>query len=67
MKYVRKPKLKVVDKLEDIPAFASEDDEREWWATHDLSDALYRQLVAAPPEGERRLYKLKVSTRSKSH
>jgi hypothetical protein len=26
----------MVTSLDDVPDFASEDEEREWWATHDL-------------------------------
>lgn len=44
MKIARRSKMAIVRRLEDIPAFASEDEEREWWATHDLSDELYAEL-----------------------
>jgi len=30
----------IVYSLEDIPEFASEDEERAWWATHDLAEEL---------------------------
>jgi hypothetical protein len=30
----------MVTSLEDVPEFASEDEERAWWATHDLSPEL---------------------------
>jgi hypothetical protein len=46
MKYTKrvKPKLKIVYSLGEIPDFDSEDEERAWWATHDLSDELYAKL-----------------------
>lgn len=34
------PERKVVHSLEDIPEFASEEEERAWWATHDLAEEL---------------------------
>jgi hypothetical protein len=33
-----------VNSQSEIPSsFASEDEEREWWATHDLTDAFYEE------------------------
>jgi len=29
---------KIIYSLEDIPEFASEEEERAWWATHDLAE-----------------------------
>jgi len=34
------PERIVVHSLDEIPEFASEDEEREWWATHDLAPEL---------------------------
>ncbi len=34
------PERKIVYSLEDIPEFASEEEERAWWATHDLAEEL---------------------------
>jgi hypothetical protein len=34
------PKREIVYSLEDIPEFASEEEERAWWATHDLAEEL---------------------------
>ena len=31
---------KIIYSLEDIPEFASEEEERAWWATHDLAEEL---------------------------
>lgn len=50
--------MKIVRSLREIPVFASEDEEREWWATHDLAEGLYDQLqsseageaLSVPPE-----------------
>ncbi|MBM3235727.1 hypothetical protein FJZ31_05465 [Candidatus Poribacteria bacterium] len=30
----------IVRSLEEVPNFASEDEERAWWATHDLAEEL---------------------------
>jgi hypothetical protein len=70
----KRPKLIIVKSLKEIPSrFDSEDDEREWWATHELSTSLYDQLedmteeldrIAPLPEGPKssklrtRVYKL---------
>jgi len=41
----------IIRKLEEIPSrFASEDEEREWWATHDVSDSLRKKLQAKTGE-----------------
>ena len=34
------PEREVVRSLEEIAEFASEDEERAWWATHDLAEEL---------------------------
>ncbi len=34
------PEREIVYSLEDVPDFASEDEEREWWAMHDLAEEL---------------------------
>jgi hypothetical protein len=36
--------MEVVECLEDIPAFATEDEEHCYWATHTLSQALLNQI-----------------------
>lgn len=46
---MRKPrsmvKRTIVSSLDEIPThFSSEDEEREWWATHEFSDELYDEL-----------------------
>lgn len=39
------PKLTTIYSLDEMPSqFDSEDDEREWWATHELSDELWESL-----------------------
>jgi hypothetical protein len=55
-------KLTIIRSLDEIPErFESEDAEREWWATHDLSEELYNSLeditheldeIAPIPEAE---------------
>jgi len=53
MRITRKPRRKTIRSVEEIPTrFASEDEEREWWATHDLSEELYDQLEATPSNAE---------------
>jgi len=34
------PEREIVHSLEEIPEFASEEEERAWWATHDLAEEL---------------------------
>jgi len=34
----------VVHSLAEIPQFTSEDEERRWWAAHDLSDGLGKEV-----------------------
>jgi uncharacterized DUF497 family protein len=39
---------KIISSLDEIPSsFASEDEERDFWASHEFSDELYDQLQAA--------------------
>ena len=50
----------IIHKLEEIPAkFASEDEEREWWATHDFSDSIRKKLQAKTSEANIRLSEFK--------
>jgi hypothetical protein len=44
MKYKKRPRMTIIHSLNEIPDFATEDEEREWWATHDLSPELYDSL-----------------------
>ena len=39
-----KQEMEIVERLEDIPAFATEDEEHRYWATHALSKALLNQM-----------------------
>jgi hypothetical protein len=48
----RRPDLIPVERLEDIPAFASEDEEDQYWGRHRLGDALLDQMEPVPPEGD---------------
>src|SRR5260370_19269164 len=45
----RKGELEIIERLEDIPVFASEAEEANFWAQHQLSDAL---LAAMKPLDE---------------
>jgi hypothetical protein len=38
----KKQERVLVRSLREIPRFASEDEERQWWATHDLADELWQ-------------------------
>jgi hypothetical protein len=40
MRRKKNTKRIIVYSLDEIPEFASEDEEREWWATHDLAPEL---------------------------
>lgn len=67
MKQNKKTPRTLVHSLDQIPKFTSEDEEREWWATHDLAPELGEDVTAqehaliqrlkakhryAPPRGE---------------
>ena len=58
----KKQERTLVRSLSEIPHFAFEDDEREWWATHDLADELWE-----PPTAEdlALLDELRCSSRSR--
>jgi hypothetical protein len=45
-KATRQPdyELIVINSLEEIPVFTNEDEEREFWATHEFSDELWESL-----------------------
>jgi len=47
MKYKKRQNMTVVHSLDEIPTFESENEERDWWASHDLSDDLYEHLEKA--------------------
>jgi hypothetical protein len=41
---MRKVKVKPVDSAQDIPtSFATEDEERQWWAEHELTDKFFTE------------------------
>jgi hypothetical protein len=40
----QRQRMTVINSLDEVPDFSSEDDEREFWATHTLSDALWNSL-----------------------
>ncbi len=37
-------KMKVLDSLDDLPAFANEAEEAEFWSTHELGEAILDQM-----------------------
>ena len=41
--------LIVINSLDEIPTFASEDEERAWWDTHEFSDELWDSLSRVSP------------------
>jgi len=45
----------IIHSLNEIPSFASEDEEREWWATHDLAPELGEDVTEQQHELIRRL------------
>lgn len=47
----RQPQLTPVNSWDEVPQFASEAEEAEYWATHDLGDELLAQMRPVP-EGE---------------
>jgi hypothetical protein len=48
-KYERTP----IYSLDEIPDFADEDEERDWWAEHEFSDELWDSLPDATEELDR--------------
>ena len=52
--------LIVVERPEDLPVFASEDEEHEFWGTHDMGEAFYRGAVL-PPEVRDALARVRAS------
>jgi len=59
-------KRTLVKRVEDIPtSFPSEDDEREWWGTHDLSDEVIDQLQEGVPEAQEELRRFQAEYRRK--
>jgi hypothetical protein len=47
----------VINSLDEIPHFDSEDDERDFWDTHEFSDELWDSLPIAEPFGEIKMTK----------
>jgi hypothetical protein len=44
--------MQIIERMEDIPAFASEDEEHRFWSTHSFSNALLDQMQPVPEEGD---------------
>lgn len=44
--------MQTIERMEDIPVFANEDEEHRFWSTHSFSDALLDQMQSVPPEGD---------------
>ena len=44
------PELETIQSLDEMPHFATEQEEAEYWATHSLSDDLWDTLPAPVPE-----------------
>lgn len=42
--------LEIIERLEDIPEFASESEEADYWATHQLSEDLWAEFGDAPDD-----------------
>jgi hypothetical protein len=59
------PKRELVHSLEEIPMFASEDEERDWWAAHELSEELLWSMEDTS-ERLRRLLKSKATAPRKT-
>ena len=45
-----KPPMPIVRSLDEIPAFASEAEEADFWGTHALSEELWDRLPAVPDD-----------------
>jgi hypothetical protein len=49
-----KKKTKLIHSLDEIPTdFASEDEERDWWANHELSEELLNSMEETTEELDR--------------
>lgn len=42
----QKPKRTIIHSLDQVPQFTSEDEEREWWAAHELAPELGEDVTA---------------------
>ncbi len=49
-KATRDPVMILIHSLDEIPVFASEDEEHRFWQTHELADALWNTLPATLEE-----------------
>ena len=60
-------KIKTIHSLSEIPNFKSEDEEREFWETHDLSTKLWDELYDPKVEKEmnKMVKRLKMTDRRK--
>jgi hypothetical protein len=43
---------KIVERWEDVPQFASEREESDFWGDHCLGDSLLAEFERVPPEGD---------------
>ena len=50
MARVRRPLLKQVDRLDEIPEFQTEAEEAEFWSTHRFSDRMLEQMQPLPAD-----------------
>jgi hypothetical protein len=48
----REPKVQTVNSWRDVPQFADEAAEAEWWSTHEPGKALLRQMKPVPLTSE---------------
>ena len=46
-------KLIIVHSLKEVPEFTTEDEEREWWTSHELSERFYERLEDVTDELDR--------------
>lgn len=44
-------RMKMINSWDDVPTFANEEEEAEFWATHDTGNALLDQMQPVPPDG----------------
>jgi len=44
--------MEIIERTEDIPEFANEDEEDRYWSTHGFSEALLAKMTPIPLEGD---------------
>lgn len=57
-------RFKLIHSLDEIPEFASEDEEHRFWSTHELADELWDQAEPLPEDVEQALERARQARRA---